>query len=193
MTLARAGLTSIAGRSVPRLGYGTMRLTGSGIMGPPADRDEAVRVLRRAVEAGVRVIDSAWYYGPFVAHELLREALWPYPDDLVIATKLGGARRDDGSWYAALTPAELRAGCEEDLRLLGLDSVPVTHLRWIDADGAAFEDAVATMVELIGEGKIRHLGLSNVELEQVSTVHADIPLATVSKPTASSCAPMTRW
>src|SRR3954451_18218271 len=112
MTAPDAGVVSVAGRDVPRLGYGTMRLTGPRIFGPPADRGEAVRVLRRAVELGVRLIDTAWYYGPYVADEILAEALQPYPDDLVIVTKLGGARRDDASWYSALSRDELRAGCE---------------------------------------------------------------------------------
>src|ERR1700709_2298572 len=100
MSIDAAGTVSIADLTVPRLGYGTMRLTGPRIFGPPADRAEAVRVLRRAVEVGVRVIDPAWYYGPHVANEILAEALHPYGDDLVIITKLGGARRDDASWYS---------------------------------------------------------------------------------------------
>src|SRR3954447_11255226 len=98
MTAADAGTLTLAGREVPRLGYGTMRLTGPRIYGPPADRAEAVRVLRRAVELGVRVIDTAWYCGPDVANEIVAEALHPYPDDLVLVTKLGGARRPDASW-----------------------------------------------------------------------------------------------
>src|SRR4051795_12429867 len=144
MTAAAAGTLSLAGREVPRLGYGTMRLTGPRIFGPPADRAEAVRVVRRAVELGVRVIDTAWYYGPFVANEIVAEALHPYPADLVLVTKLGGARRDDASWYGALTRDELRAGCEHDLRLLRLDAIPVVHLRWIDNDRATFGDALTT-------------------------------------------------
>src|SRR3954466_9142934 len=105
MTAADAGTLSLAGREVPRLGYGTMRLTGPRIFGPPADRGEAVRVLRRAVELGVRVIDTSWYYGPYVADEILAEALHPY-DDVTIVTKLGGARRENGSWYSAFSRDE---------------------------------------------------------------------------------------
>jgi aryl-alcohol dehydrogenase-like predicted oxidoreductase len=179
MGLESAGFVTLAGQQVPRLGYGTMRLTGPRIFGPPADRDEAVRVLRRAVELGVRVIDTAWYYGPYVANEILAEALHPYPDDLVIVTKLGGARRDDGSWYSALTADELRAGVEHDLRLLKLDAVPVTHLRWMPSD-VAFDDALGTMIELQREGKIRAIGLSNVELPQLETALGATPVATVS-------------
>jgi pyridoxine 4-dehydrogenase len=176
-----AGTTTIGDLTVPRFGYGTMRLTGPGIYGPPADHDEAVRVLRRAVELGVRVIDSAWYYGPDVAHQLVREALSPYPDDLVLVTKLGGARRADKSWYAALTPQELRDGCERDLALLGLESIPVTHLRWMpEHNEVPFEEALSTMVELRDEGKIQRIGLSNVDLDQLDLARKEIEVVTVS-------------
>jgi pyridoxine 4-dehydrogenase len=180
MTANDAGTIDIAGRRVPRMGYGTMRLTGPHIYGPPADRDEAVRVLRRAVELGVRVIDTSWYYGPYVADEILAEALHPYPDDLVIVTKLGGARREDASWYAALTPDELRTGCEHDLRLLKFDSVPVAQLRWIDTDRTTFDEALGTLLELQQEGKIERIGLSNVELSQYEAAAARTAIATVS-------------
>jgi pyridoxine 4-dehydrogenase len=173
-------MITVAGHHVARLGYGTMRLTGPRIYGPPADRAEAVRVLRRAVELGVRVIDTAWYYGPYVADEILAEALHPYPDDLVIVTKLGAARREDASWYTALSAYELRAGCEHDLRLLKLDSVPVTHLRWIDNEAVTFDDALGTMLELQQEGKIQHIGLSNIELSHYETAAARTEIATVS-------------
>jgi len=179
MTAPDAGTLSLAGRDVPRLGYGTMRLTGPHIFGPPADRDEAVRVLRRAVELGVRVIDTSWYYGPYVANEILAEALHPY-DDLVLVTKLGGARRDDASWYSALTPDELRAGCEHDLRLLRVDSVPVAHLRWMPGATVPIDEALGAMVGLRDEGKIQHIGLSNVTPEQIDAALAVTPLETVS-------------
>ncbi|MCW2783972.1 MAG: putative oxidoreductase [Marmoricola sp.] len=175
-----AGTLTLAGREVPRLGYGTMRLTGPHIMGPPADRPEAVRVLRRAVELGVRVIDTAWYYGPYEANLVLAEALHPYADDLVIVTKLGGARRPDGSWYSALSAQELREGCEHDLRLLQLDAVPVAHLRWMPGAEIPFEDALGTMISLQDEGKIEHLGLSNVSQEQVELALTQTPIVTVS-------------
>jgi pyridoxine 4-dehydrogenase len=180
MTANDAGTIEIAGRQVPRMGYGTMRLTGPHIFGPPANRDEAVRVLRRAVELGVRVIDTSWYYGPYIADEIVAEALHPYPDDLVIVTKLGGARREDASWYAALTPDELRTGCEHDLRLLKVESVPVAHLRWIDTDKTTFDEALGTMLELQREGKIESVGLSNVELSQYEAAAARTAIATVS-------------
>ncbi|NJC70501.1 oxidoreductase [Planosporangium thailandense] len=177
-----AGSVRLADRDVPRLGYGAMRLPGPGVWGPPADRAEALAVLRRAVELGIRVIDTAWYYGLDVANELIAEALRPYPEDLVLVTKLGGARRDDGSWYAALSDAELRAGCERDLRVLGLDSIPVVHLRWMDGteSGVSFADALGTMLELKAEGKIQRIGLSNVTLDQLEQALAATDVATVS-------------
>ena len=181
MTIDSAGTIAIGDLTVPRLGYGTMRLTGPGIWGPPRDHDEAVRVLRRAVELGVRVIDSAWYYGPEAAHLLVREALSPYPEDLVLVTKLGGARGDNRSWYSALSPELLRQGCESDLRLLGIESIPVVHLRWMDDETTtSFEDSLATMIELQEEGKIERIGLSNVTLDQLDAAMAEVEIVTVS-------------
>ncbi|MCU1674200.1 MAG: putative oxidoreductase [Frankiales bacterium] len=170
---------SFAGRDVPRLGYGTMRLTGPRIFGPPAYRDEAVRVVRRAVELGVRVVDTAWYYGPYVANEVLAEAVHPY-DDLVLVSKLGGARRDDGSWYAALTPDELRTGIEHDLRTLRVESIPVVHLRWMPDASVPFGEALGAMVELREAGKLQHIGLSNVSLAQLEAALDVTPVVSVS-------------
>jgi pyridoxine 4-dehydrogenase len=178
-----AGTVRLADLDVPRMGYGAMRLPGSGVWGPPADRAEAIAVLRRAVELGVRLIDTAWYYGLDVANELIAEALRPYPDDLILVTKLGGARRDDGSWYAAVSDADLRAGCERDLRVLGLDSIPVVHLRWMGdgaGGGVSFADALGTMLDLRAEGKIQRIGLSNVTLDQLEQALAVTEVATVS-------------
>jgi pyridoxine 4-dehydrogenase len=178
-----AGTVRLADRDVPRMGYGAMRLPGPGVWGPPRDRAEALAVLRRAVELGVRVIDTAWYYGMDVANELIAEALRPYPADLILVTKLGGARRDDGSWYAAVRDDELRAGCERDLRVLGLDSIPVAHLRWMEgeaAGGVSFADALGTMLDLRAEGKIQRIGLSNVTLDQLEQALTVTEVATVS-------------
>jgi pyridoxine 4-dehydrogenase len=183
MNAADAGALSLAGRAVPRMGYGTMRLPGPRIWGPPPDRDEAIRLLRRAVDLGVRVLDTAWYYGLDIANELVAAALRPYPADLVIVTKLGGARRADGSWYSDVSAAGLRAGCERDLRVLGLDAIPVTHLRWSGRDEAVpFEEALGTLLDLQREGKIEQIGLSNVTLEQLESALALTPIATVSNP-----------
>ncbi len=168
-----------AGVEVPRIGYGTMRLPGPGVWGPPRDRDAAITVLRRAVELGVRVVDTAWYYGPDVADELVREALHPY-DGLQIVTKLGGSRGPDKSWLPALTPAELREGCERDLRLLGVDSVAACHLRWVDTDATTFDEALDTLCRLQDEGKIGAVGLSSVTLEQLDAARERTDIVCVS-------------
>ena len=147
-----------ADRDVPRLGYGAMRLPGPGVWGPPADRAEALAVLRRAVELGIRVIDTAWYYGLEIANRHIAEALSPYPDDLVLITKLGAWRGDDGSWSPRLDAAGLRAGNERDLRSLRLESIPVTHLRWTEQAAVPFDEALGTMIALRDEGKIQRIG-----------------------------------
>ena len=180
MTVSAAGTVELAGHVVPRLGYGTMRLTGPRVFGPPADPEEARRVLRRAVDAGVRVLDTAWYYGPDVANELLAEALHPYPEDLVIVTKLGGARGPDASWRPAITPEELRAGAEEDLRQLRLDSVPVAHLRWMENPDVGFEEALDAMIGIVADGLVRQVGLSNVDADQLDLALQRTAVATVS-------------
>jgi pyridoxine 4-dehydrogenase len=162
------------------MGFGTMRLTGPGISGPPADRNEAIRVARRAVELGVGVFDCSWYYGPYAAHEIVADALHPYAPEVVLVTKLGAARGRDGSWHAALTPEELRAGNEADLRLLRLDSIPVTHLRWADNGQATFEDALGAMVELQREGRIQRIGLSAVTARQLDVALRHTDVVTVS-------------
>jgi len=177
---AAAGTVRLGDHTVARLGFGAMRLPGPGVWGPPADRDEAIRVVRRAVDLGVQVIDTAWYYGLDVANEIIAAALRPYPADLVLVTKLGGARTDDGRFVSGMTPAGLRAGNERDLRVLGLDAVPVTHLRWIDGASITFEEALDVMIALRDEGKIRHIGLSNVSLDQLELALAKTPVASVS-------------
>lgn len=178
---AAAGTLVLGGQVVPRLGYGAMQLPGRGVFGPPPDHDGAVATVRRAVELGVRVIDTAWYYGPHVSNPLLREALEPYPEDLVFVTKLGGKRGARGSWLPALSPAELREGCETDLRELGVDHVPIAHLRWMDeATGVDFADALGALVELRDEGKIGAIGLSNVDLGHLDTARSITEIATVS-------------
>jgi aryl-alcohol dehydrogenase-like predicted oxidoreductase len=180
MNVDNAGTVALGDLTVPRFGYGTMRLTGPRIWGPPADRDEAVRVLRRAVDAGVRVIDTAWYYGPYVADEILAEALSPYPDDLVIVTKHGGARTDDGGWHSSLSPEQLREGVEHDLRLLGLESIPVTHLRWMDNPDVSFTEALDGLLALVAAGKVQRIGLSNVDASQLDAAQAKTTVVSVS-------------
>ncbi len=157
---------SLAGRSVRRVGFGAMQLPGPGVFGPPKDKATALAVLRRAVEAGVNHIDTAQFYGPTVANELIREALHPYPEDLVLVTKVGAARNEAGHWLPAQRPEELRAGVEENLATLGLDQVPVVNLRRHPEGDVAFEDQLAAMVALRDEGLIGAIGLSNVSLDE---------------------------
>src|SRR4051794_22335704 len=162
----------LGGHPVGRIGFGAMQLPGPGVFGPPRDRDAAVAVLRRAVELGVNHIDTAQYYGPDVSNELIREALHPYPDDLVLVSKVGGARNDKGDWTPAQRPEELRSGVEANLRSLGVEQLTAVNLRLMPAeDGGAplvpLEDQLAEMVALREEGKIAGVGISTASLEQV--------------------------
>jgi aryl-alcohol dehydrogenase-like predicted oxidoreductase len=152
--------------TVNRLGFGAMRLTGQGVWGPPADRDECIRVLRRAVELGVNFIDTADSYGPFISEELIREALHPYPDDLVVATKAGLLRTGPDKWPVLGFPAYLRQECEMSLRRLGADTIDLFQLHRIDSKFPA-EDQIGELVALQQEGKIRHIGLSEVTVEDL--------------------------
>jgi len=154
---------------VQRVGYGAMRLPGKDVWGEPDDPARARAVLRRAVELGINFIDTAWFYGPLVANQLIAEALHPYPRDLVIATKLGGKRLPDKGWASALRPEELRKGAEDDLRTLRLERLDVVHLRYMSTAGVPFMESLDALIAMQAEGKIRHLALSNVgvrELEQ---------------------------
>ncbi len=164
---------------VRRLGFGAMRLPGKDIWGEPDDPATAHAVLRRAVELGVNFIDTAWYYGPLVSNRLIAEALRPYPLDLVIATKLGAARGDDKSWRPALRPEQLRVGIEDDLRTLQLEQLPLVHLRWIPQPDVTFATALDVLIAAQREGKIRHIGLSNVTVAQLEEALAKTPIATV--------------
>jgi pyridoxine 4-dehydrogenase len=164
---------------VRRLGYGAMRLPGKDVWGEPDDPDRARAVLRRAIELGVNFIDTAWYYGPLVANRLIAEALHPYPRDLVIAAKLGGKRLPDKSWASAARPEELRRGCEDDLRSLRLERLDVVHLRYIESAGVPFIESLDALIGLKGEGKIRHLGLSNVGCRQIEEALARTPIVAV--------------
>ena len=159
---ALSGTTDLGGDlTVNRLGFGAMRITGRGIWGEPRDREEAKAVLRRAVELGVNLIDTADSYGPHVSEELIAEALHPYPDDLVIATKGGFERPGPGSWTPHGTPEHRREACEGSLRRLRLEQIPLYQLHRPDPK-VPYEDSVGALVALKDEGKIRHIGLSNV-------------------------------
>jgi aryl-alcohol dehydrogenase-like predicted oxidoreductase len=163
---------------VVRLGYGTMQLTGEGVWGDPRDPDEAVRVLRRAVELGVTFFDTADSYGPVVAEELLKEALHPYADDVVIATKAGLTRQGPGIWTPVGNPAYLRQQCELSLRRLGVETIDLFQLHRIDANVPA-EDQVGELKKLQDEGKVRHIGLSEVSVEQLVEARKIATIATV--------------
>jgi pyridoxine 4-dehydrogenase len=177
---ARASGTFAIGGDLPvvRLGYGAMQLTGHGVWGEPRDRDEAIRVLRRAVELGITFVDTADSYGPHVSEELIREALHPYPDDLVIATKAGLVRTGPGQWHSVGRPAYLRQQCELSLRRLGLEAIELFQLHRIDAD-VPLEEQLGVFVELQREGKIRHIGLSEVSVEELRRAQGIATIATV--------------
>jgi len=162
---------------VNRLGFGAMRLTGRGIMGEPEDPDEARRVLRRAVELGVNLIDTADSYGPEVSERLIAEALHPYPDDLVVATK-GGLTRPGGRWVPDGRPEHLREACEGSLRRLKVERIDLYQLHRPDPR-IAFEDSVWTLAQLREEGKIRHVGLSNVGVRELESALDIVPVASV--------------
>lgn len=161
------------------MGYGAMRLPGKDVWGEPDSPATAKQVLRRAVELGVNFIDSAWFYGPFVAHRLICEALHPYPRELVIATKLGGMRRPDKSWGPAARPEELRQGAEHDLRTLKLERLDVVHLRFMPSSGVPFLESLDALIALQAEGKIRHLALSCVDAAQVQAALRRTPIVAV--------------
>jgi len=164
---------------VRRMGFGAMQLPGPGVFGPPKDRAVALDVIRRAVEAGVNHIDTAQFYGPDVANELLHEALYPYPDDLVLVSKVGAARNDKGEWIGAQRPEDLRGGVEANLRSLELDQIPVVNLRRHPESDVPFADQLEEMIALRDEGLIAGIGLSNATLEQYSEARARTEVACV--------------
>ena len=166
------------GPTVRRLGFGAMRITGPGIWGDPPDREVAKQVLRRAVELGVNLIDTADSYGPQVSEELIAEALHPYPDDLVIATKGGLERTGPGEWPRNGRPEHLREACEGSLRRLRLDAIELYQLHAPD-ENVPYEESLGTLIELRGEGKIRHIGISNIDLRLLDTARGMTDIATV--------------
>jgi pyridoxine 4-dehydrogenase len=165
---------------VPRLGFGAMQIPGPMVWGEPKDPDRVRTVLRRVLSLGIQLIDTSWYYGPHVSNRFIVETLHPYPKNLVIATKLGGKRTPDKGWAAFNRPEDLRQGCDEDLKGLRLDRIDVVHLRWIDHTEVPFKEALDAMIGLQKEGKIRHLALSNVTLEQLLEAMARTPIVGVS-------------
>jgi pyridoxine 4-dehydrogenase len=171
-SIDKSGAFTLGGRNVKRLGYGAMQLAGPGVFGPPRDRDAALAVLREAVASGVDHIDTSDFYGPHVTNQLIREALHPYPDDLVIVTKIGARRGEDASWIPAFSREELTQAVHDNLRNLGLDALDVVNLRAMfdphqPAEGS-LEAPLTVLAELQRQGLVRHIGLSNVTRAQVA-------------------------
>jgi aryl-alcohol dehydrogenase-like predicted oxidoreductase len=178
-TAAAAGTIDVGGDlTVNRLGFGAMRITGRGVWGDPPDHDKAIATLRRAVELGVNFIDTADSYGPEVSENLIAEALHPYPDDLVIATKGGFTRSGPNQWKPDGRPEHLRSVCEGSLRRLRLDQIPLYQLHRPDPH-VPYAESVGTLAELQKEGKIRHIGVSNVSEEQLREAQRVVPIVSV--------------
>jgi pyridoxine 4-dehydrogenase len=173
-----SGTFTIAGKTVHRLGFGAMRLTGPGIWGEPADREECVRVARRAVELGVDLIDTADSYGPYVSEEILREALYPYPEQLLIATKAGLVRTGPGKWDPVGRPAYLRQEAEMSLRRLGAERLDLLQLHRPDPQ-VPLADQVGELKALQDEGKVAAVGVSNVTVEQLEAAREIADIVTV--------------
>jgi pyridoxine 4-dehydrogenase len=185
--------------SVSAIGFGAMRLTGPGVFGPPRDRDEALAVLREAVDRGVDHIDTAQFYGPDVVNELIREALSPYPQDLILVSKVGARRDEQGRVLAAQEPVQLRQGIQDNLRTLGIDALPIVNLRLIGGaePNAFFDDQLAAMIAARDDGLITAIGLSNItsahllhalRVTDVACVQNEFHLANrVSQPVLDDC------
>ncbi|MEU8149749.1 aldo/keto reductase family oxidoreductase [Nonomuraea sp. NPDC048901] len=176
------GTWTLGDLSVTRFGYGAMQLAGPGVMGPPADHDSALAVLREAVDLGITHIDTSDAYGPHVTNQLIREALHPYPESLHIVTKVGAIRDQQGGWPPARQPDELRRSVHENLKTLGLEVLDLVNLRLGNAEGpqpGSLAEPFETLVELQRQGLIRHLGVSNATAEQVAEARAIAPIVCV--------------
>ncbi|WP_191061002.1 aldo/keto reductase family oxidoreductase [Geminicoccus harenae] len=182
-SIDRSGTFPLGRRQVKRMGYGAMQLAGPGVFGPPRDHDAALAVLREAVAQGVDHIDTSDFYGPHITNRLIREALAPYPDDLVIVTKIGARRDDKGAWLPAFAPDQLKQAVHDNLRNLGLDVLDVVNLRLMfSAHGPAegsIEAPLTVLAELQQQGLIRHLGLSNATAAQVAEGQRIAPIVCV--------------
>lgn len=181
--IEKSGSYRLGSRNVRRLGYGAMQLAGPGVFGPPKDSKAALAVLREAVESGVNHIDTADFYGPHITNQLIREALSPYRDDLVIDTKIGASRGADGAWLSAASPQELTQAVHDNLRNLGLDVLDVVNFRCMlnahhPVEGS-IEEAVTTLAELQRQGLVRHIGVSNVTAAQVAQARQIAEIACV--------------
>ena len=169
----------LAGRPVHRMGFGAMQLPGPGVFGPPTDRRSALAVLRRAADSGVDHIDTAQFYGPDVANQLIHEALHPYPENLVLVSKVGATRDEHGQWLPAQRPEELRAGVEANLESLELDQIPVVNLRRHPDSHVPFAEQLEAMMALRDEGLIGGIGLSNVDVDAYRTARTRTEVACV--------------
>ena len=175
---------TIAGESkhplkVKRFGYGTMRLTGEGIWGEPANRPEALQILKQCLQSGINFIDTADYYGEDVTNRLIAEALYPYPTELVICTKVGGARKPDKSWVPFSRPEDLRSSIDNNLRTLKTDQISLVHFRVLAGSGVPFKESMQAMFDMQQEGKILHVGVSNVSPDELQTAMDMGNIATV--------------
>jgi len=176
---AKSGAFKIGGDlSIYRLGYGAMRITGQGIWGEPKDRPEAIKVLRRAVALGINFIDTADSYGPYVSEEIIAEALYPYPPGLVLATKAGFDRTGPNQWVMNGNPEHLREACESSLKRLRLERIDLFQLHRIDPKFPA-EDQLGTLEDLQQQGKIKHIGLSEVSVKEIENARQIVPIVTV--------------
>ena len=176
---AQAGTVTLGGDlTVNRMGYGAMRITGKGIWGPPADRNAALATLRRAVELGVNFIDTADSYGPDISEDLIAEALYPYPKDVVITTKVGWVRHGPGVWQHNASPAHIEQAIEGSLKRLHLDRIDVYQLHVPDP-ATSFDASMETLARLKEQGKIRHVALSNVTLEHIQRAQKIVPIVSV--------------
>ena len=178
--ISRAGTYTLADRAVHRMGYGAMQLAGPGVFGPPKDRDAALAVLREAVESGVDHIDTSDFYGPHITNQIIKEALHPYPEHLVIVTKVGAKRGEDGSWNPAPSPADLEAAVHDNLRNLGLERMEVVNYRIMpNAAPDLMEAGLTALAELQRRGLIGHVGLSNATSAQFDAAAKITPIACV--------------
>jgi pyridoxine 4-dehydrogenase len=181
-TVPGGALTLADGLTISRMGYGAMQLAGPGVFGPPKDRDQALAVLREAIELGITHIDTSDFYGPVVVNELIKAALHPYPGDLHIVTKVGARRSDDGAWIPALEPEDLKAQVRENLEHLGLETLDVVNLRLGSVEGTSdesIEKEFVALAELRQQGLIRHLGLSGVSDAQLTEAQTIAPVISV--------------
>ena len=173
----------LAGHLVQRMGYGAMQLAGPGVFGPPKDREAAIAVLREAVASGVNHIDTSDFYGPHITNQLIREALHPYPDDLLIVTKVGAVRGDDGAWLPASEPEDIERGVQDNLRNLRVDALDVVNMRIMGSVHApaegSIEKQIAALAELQQRGLVRHIGLSNVTATQVAEAQRFVEIVCV--------------